>query len=78
VSGENEKSTQAWRFTSPQLELRLLRVEMWRRARLQRLINDPDIDTNDPDRVKAIRAAKFYTAVAVRRQAIGYGLSGPD
>lgn len=49
-------------------------MQAWRRARLQRLINDPDIDTNDPDRRDAIRAAKRYTEVAMRAKAIRMGL----
>ncbi|MCS3476267.1 hypothetical protein M2212_003113 [Bradyrhizobium elkanii] len=53
---------------------RLRKVQAWRRARLQRLINDPDIDTNDPDRRDAIRAAKRYTEVAMRAKAIRMGL----
>lgn len=50
--------------------LRLSRIEAWRRARYERAVNDPNIAVNDPDRAKAIRAAKRYSAVAVRGDGI--------
>ncbi|UFX46134.1 hypothetical protein HAP47_0005330 [Bradyrhizobium sp. 41S5] len=56
---------------------RLRRVQAWRRARLQRLMNDPDIEANDPDRRRAIKAAQRYTEVATRARAIRMGLIEP-
>lgn len=53
---------------------RLRRVQAWRRARLQRLLADPDIAKNDPERRKSIKAAQHYTAVSMRAKAIQIGL----
>ncbi|MDE5458543.1 hypothetical protein GWE18_38365 [Bradyrhizobium sp. CSA112] len=41
-------------------EARLSRAENWRRTRLQRLLTDL---SDDPDRRKAIRAARLYLEV---------------
>ncbi|OKO77613.1 hypothetical protein [Bradyrhizobium sp. NAS96.2] len=53
---------------------RLRRVQAWRRARLKRLLADPDIAKNDPERRKSIKAAQHYTAVSARAEAILRGL----
>ncbi|MHC6154807.1 hypothetical protein ACVSQB_23800 [Bradyrhizobium elkanii] len=72
MSGQNE--TVLRRPEEQPLLARLRRVQAWRRARLQRLINDPNINVNDPDRRHAIRAAKRYSEVATRAKAIRMGL----
>ncbi|WP_342709909.1 hypothetical protein AAFG13_36675 [Bradyrhizobium sp. B124] len=53
----------------PAILPRLRRVQAWRRARLQRLLADPEIDHS-----KRIKAAQHYTAVAMRADAILRGL----
>ncbi|MGY4230029.1 hypothetical protein ACVMIH_007390 [Bradyrhizobium sp. USDA 4503] len=58
----------------PPILPRLRRVQAWRRARLQRLLADPDIAKNDPRRLKSIKAAKHYMAVSARAEAILRGL----
>ena len=72
MSGQNERALR--RPDEKPLLARLRKVQAWRRARLQRLINDPDIDRNDPDRRHAIKAAKRYTEVAMSAKAIRIGL----
>ncbi|QOZ23992.1 hypothetical protein [Bradyrhizobium sp. CCBAU 51753] len=72
MSGQNERALR--RPDEKPLLARLRKVQAWRRARLQRLITDPDIETNDPDRRHAIKAAKRYTEVATRARAIRMGL----
>ncbi|UPU01504.1 hypothetical protein J4G48_0048525 (plasmid) [Bradyrhizobium barranii subsp. apii] len=52
----------------------LRRVQAWRRARLQRLLSDPNIAQNDPGRLKSIKAAQHYMAVSVRAKAILTGI----
>lgn len=72
MSGQNE--TVLRRPEEQPLLARLRRVQAWRRARLQRLINDPAIDMIDPDRRRAIKSAQRYTEVAMRAKAIRMGL----
>ena len=73
MSGQNEK---AMRHSGEEpLLARLRKVQAWRRARLQRLISDPDINMNDPDRRRAIKAAQRNTEVAMRAKAIRMGLA---
>lgn len=72
MSGQNERALR--RPDEKPLLARLRRVQAWRRARLQRLINDPDIDVNDSNRGHAIMAAKRYTEVTTRAMAIRMGL----
>jgi len=61
----------------PAILSRLRRVQAWRRARLQRLLSDPDITKNDPKRRKSIKAAQHYTAVSARAEALLRGLIDP-
>ncbi|MGY3441124.1 hypothetical protein [Bradyrhizobium sp. USDA 4473] len=58
----------------PAILPRLRRVQAWRRARLQRLLSDPNIAQNDPERCRSIKAAQHYTAVSMRAEAILRGL----
>ncbi|MEY9299769.1 hypothetical protein ABIF21_004152 [Bradyrhizobium elkanii] len=51
------------------LVTRLRRVEVWRRDRLKRLLNE-----HEPDRSKRIHAAQLYIDVAARRMAAERGL----
>ncbi|MCP1850250.1 MULTISPECIES: hypothetical protein [unclassified Bradyrhizobium] len=53
---------------------RLRRVQAWRRTRLQRLLADPDIAENDPDRPKSTKAARHCMAVSMRAEAVLRGL----
>jgi hypothetical protein len=46
---------------------RLRRIEDWRRARFQRLLEGPD-------RAAAIKAARLYLAVGARRMAVERGV----
>ncbi|OKO83938.1 hypothetical protein AC628_00880 [Bradyrhizobium sp. NAS96.2] len=46
------------RLDEKSLLARLRKVQAWRRARLQLLVNDPDIDINDPGPRYAIKARK--------------------
>jgi hypothetical protein len=71
MSGQNGKALR--RPDEEPLLARLRRVQAWRRARLQRFINDPDIDMVDPGRRRAIKAAQRYTETAMRAKAIRMG-----
>ncbi|KRQ95441.1 hypothetical protein [Bradyrhizobium valentinum] len=65
------KRTARAQHATKTLAARLSRVEDWRRARLQRLLTEL---SDDPDRRKAIRAARLYLEAGIRRQAIERGL----
>ncbi len=58
----------------PSVLSRLRRVQAWRRKRLQRRLADPNIVENDPGRYRSIKAARHYTAVSMRAEAVLRGL----
>jgi hypothetical protein len=67
VSGERER---VHRVERRSILSRLRRVEGWRRARFQRLLDGPD-------REAAIKAARLYLEVGTRRMAAERGMISP-